>query len=269
MAEAIAVVGVVSAGLQCADAAVKLLSLASSLRSKLKDAPDKVKRRLGQIDQLIALAEWMKKTEADLSSSSLRLPLSISISRRSGVSWVEAALLDLTNQARNVQHILEDMVQEAGQGKMQNLWKGILTVKREQEISSALDEIERQKATLALWLGQHNSRPFEELHHDVEDVREGVRKVDQDMLDIGQTFRDEVQSISTQLQHYTTANVSVLETLRSLSTSNADALSRQIQQHHVDIQSESSLMQLQLRDLVSMPQLQKQILVDWLTFKDA
>lgn len=56
MVDPITLLGVVSAGLQCASTATKLLSLAISLRSKLQDAPEKVKKRLGQIDQLIALA---------------------------------------------------------------------------------------------------------------------------------------------------------------------------------------------------------------------
>ena len=201
MAEVLALVGAASAGVQFADAAAKLFNLATTLRAKLKEAPEKVKRLLNQIDQLITLAEWMKQTEADLPSLSGRLPQSISAAGRSGVSWVEGALMDLTTQAQVLQHILEDMVQEVDHGKLQNLWKGILTVKREREINSALDEIERHKATLNMWLGQRNSRPLNDLCHSVEYISDGVGKIDQNL-----------QGLSTDLQKYTTANASSMET---------------------------------------------------------
>ena len=237
MAEALALIGAVSAGVQFADAAVKLFDLATTLRSKLKAAPEKVKRLLNQIDQLIALAQWMKQTEADLPSSSVRLPLSTSAAGRSGVSWVEGALLDLTTQTQVLQHILEDMVQEADHGKLQNLWKGVLMVKREQEIKSALDEIERHKATLNMWLGQRNSRPLNDISHHVEDISKGVGKLDQNLVGMGQAFRGEFQSLSTDLQKYTTANASTIETFT--------------------------------HELVSISQVQKLILRNMLTFKDA
>ena len=256
MADPITLLGVVSAGLQCASTATKLFSLALSLRSKLQDAPEKVKKRLGQIDQLIALAAWMRQTEAYLSSSSSsQLPQSLSSSGQSRVRLVEAALLDCTNQAQVLQRILKDMIQDADDGKLRNMWKGILSVKREQDISSALDEIERQKALLIIWLGLSNSQQFYQLHGTFDDICERLKDSDQRIVHFGQTFRDEFCNLSTEVRDHSSTNTSRFEDLRSLSISNTNSLRQQMQDHHLDIQSNSSLMQLQLRDIVSIPNL--------------
>jgi hypothetical protein len=69
MTEAIASLGVAAAAIQCAQAGGQLLLLGASLRSKLQDALDKVKRWLAQIEQLVALAELMKQTGVNLSPS--------------------------------------------------------------------------------------------------------------------------------------------------------------------------------------------------------
>lgn len=74
MTEAIALLGGAAAAIQCAQAGGQLLLLGASLSSKLQDAPDKVKRWLAQIEQLIALAELMKRTGVNLSPSTV-LPL--------------------------------------------------------------------------------------------------------------------------------------------------------------------------------------------------
>jgi hypothetical protein len=248
MAEAIALLGVVAAGVQCAQVGVQLLMLGSSLRSKLQDAPDKVKRWLGQIEQLVALAELIKQTDADLSR--LLPPPSLS-SARSAAAWVEAALLDCTGQARALQDVLKDMLQEVDDRKGQKIWKTILTVKRETRITSALHEIERQKSMLNIWLGQNNLRQLDDLHHTVQDFRDGVEKVDRHMLHVEQTFCEEFQNLSTAFHSSSRATTSGLECLRNLGTSSVESLGQQMQQYHGELQSESSVMQLQLHALVS------------------
>lgn len=186
MAEAIALLGAVAAGVQCAQVCVQILLLGSSLRSKLQDALDKVKKWLGQIEQLIALAELMKKNDADLSLSALRIlpPLSSSSSSsseaaaRTAATWVKAALLECTAQAQDLKSVLTDMLQEVDEGKGRKIWKTILTMKRVLRITSSLQEIERQKSMLNMWLGQNNLRQLGDLHHSVKEVRDGVGKVD-------------------------------------------------------------------------------------------
>ena len=258
MAEAIALLGVVSAGVQCAQVGVQLLMLGLSLRSKLQDAPDKVKRWLGQIEQLVALAELIKQTDADLSLSSLRLlpPPSLS-SARSATTWVEAALLDCMDQAQALQDVLKDMLREVDDGKGQKIWKTILTMKRETRITRALHEIERQKSMLNIWLGQNNMRQLNDLQHGVQDFRDGVEKVDRHTLHVEQTFREEFQNLSTAFHSSHGATASSLESLRNLSMSSAESLGQQMQQYHGELQSESSVMQLQLHDLVSVLRIHK------------
>jgi hypothetical protein len=118
MAEAVALLGAVAAGVQCAQVGLQVLILGSSLRAKLQDAPEKVKRWLGQVEQLVALAELIKQANADLSSSSFRSqpPTSSSLDRPAS-TWVETALRNCTDQVQTLQDILKDMLQEVDDGK--------------------------------------------------------------------------------------------------------------------------------------------------------
>jgi len=159
MAEAIALLGAAAAGVQCAQVCVQILMLGLSLRSKIRDAPSQVKGWLGQIDQLIALTELMKKNDAGLLlSSPSPSPLSSSSSSsETAATWVETALLECTAQAQTLKDILKDMLQEVDDGKRQKNWKAILTIKRERRITSALQEIERQKKHVEYMAGTEQS----------------------------------------------------------------------------------------------------------------
>lgn len=251
MAEAIALLGAVAAGAQCAQVGGQILLLGWSLRSKLQAAPDQVKGWLGQIEQLVALAELMKEPDSDLSQSVLRLPSPQSSSpARTAATWVEAALLECTAQASTLTDVLKDMLQEVDDGKGRKIWKTILTVKREREITSALQEIERQKSMLNMWLGQNNLRQLDHLHRTVKEVRDGVGKVECNMLHVQQTFRQELQGLSTALNSSSEATTSGFEILRNHSTSSTDTIRQQIQQYYGELQSESLVTQSQLRSLV-------------------
>jgi len=252
MAEAIALLGVVAAGIQCTQVGLQLLLLGSSLRSKLQDAPDKVKGWLGQIEQLITLTELVRKADADISLSSLPpLQPASSSSSNSTVTWIEGALRECTRQCNILQDILKDMLQDVDDGKGQRIWKKILTVKRETTISSALEEIERHKSMLNIWLGHKNSRQLDSLHQVVGGIQEGVEKVAHNTLHNEQSLRSEFQNLSTEVNATSAITVSGFESLKIISASNLQSIGQQIQKHHCEFQSESSEIKSQLSDLVS------------------
>jgi hypothetical protein len=269
MAEAVAFLGAAAAGVQCAQVCVQVLMLGLSLRSKLRNAPDQVKRWLEQIEQLIALTELMKNNEGNMSLAALSLlppPSSSSSSSSSSlqaaaappgtaVTWVEAALLECTAQAKALKDVLKDMVQEVDDAKGQKIWKAILTMKRELRITSSLQEIERQKSMLNLWLGQNNLRQLNDLRHTIKEVQNGRGKIDDKILHIEQTFLQELQGLSTAFHKSSKATASSLESLTNFSTSCVESPRKQIQQYHGELQSDSSIMQLQLQSIVRAIQL--------------
>jgi hypothetical protein len=241
MAEVIALLGATAAGLQCAEVGVQILMLGLSLRSKLQDAPDQVKRWLTQIEQLVALAELIR-SDTDL------LPCS---ARTAAVAtWIETAILECTGQAQTLKGVFKDMLQEVDDGKGKKIWKSILTVKRETRIASILQEIERQKSMLGMWLGQNNLRQLKGLHHIIKEVQDVVGKVDGNVLHVEQTFGQELQSLSTAFYSSSRATASEFESLKNLSASNVESFRQQMQQHHGLLQGESSELQLQLDSMV-------------------
>jgi hypothetical protein len=251
MTEAIALLGVAAAAIQCAQAGGQLLLLGASLRSKLQDAPDKVKKWLAHIEQLVALAELMNQSGVNLLPSSVP-PLAPPSSSTSLVApWVKTALLDCTSQAQALQTILREMLHEVDDRKGQKIWKTILTVTRETKIISILHEIERQKSMLNMWLGQNNLRQLDKLQHTVQDVRGGVEKVDQYMVHVQQAFREEIQNLARTVQASSTAAESSIEHLKSLGKSSVESLKEEIQNQYDELRVESSATQLQLQDLVS------------------
>jgi Mg2+ and Co2+ transporter CorA len=133
----------------------------------------------------------------------------------------------------------------------QKIWKKILTVKRETNIISILDGIERQKSKLNIWLGQINLRQLDELQHSVQDVRGGVKKVNQNIARIQQAFREEVHDLAGTIQTRSTAAESKLEHLESLSISSLQSLKEEIQNHSNELQAESSMTHQQLQTLVN------------------
>ncbi|KAH8655008.1 hypothetical protein BGZ60DRAFT_435416 [Tricladium varicosporioides] len=249
MAEAIALFGAVAAGVQCAQVGVQILILGSSLRSKLQDAPDQVQRWVGQIEQLVALAEIIKRSEVDLSPLSFQLqPPSSAASRTTG-NWIKTALLECTSQAQTLRDILKDMLQEVDDGKRENLWKKLLTVKREQRIMSALQEIERQKSMLNMWLGMNNLHHLHRLRHTIAETHDGVGKVDSNLLHIDQTVHQGFQGLSTELNSVSKVTASGFDSLISLSASNTEVLTQEMQKYHGELRSENAVMQLQLHSI--------------------
>jgi len=245
MAEAIALLGVVAAGIQCADVSTRLLLFGSDLCSKLQDAPEKVRRWLDQIQQLITLAESIKQLDA------IRIAFPVSLpSTKSKVSWVEAALIDCTAQARTLQSVLEEMLEGVSDSTGQKMWKKILTIKREARILSALHEIERQKALLNIWIGQINLCHLHKLHDSAENIKEGLDKVDRSTLRITQTFKEEVQNLSMTLENSSRFFKSSFESSESLIVSSVESLREDIYDQQQKHQSESAVTHTQLNSLV-------------------
>jgi hypothetical protein len=249
MAEAVTLLGVVAAGVQCAEVGVQLLLLGSKLCSRIQDAPDKVKRWLDQIQQLVALAEFMQQLDTirDLS----RLSLS---STNPAISWVEAALSDCTTQARALQDILEEMLEGVNDSSGLKMWKKILTVKREARITSALHEIERQKGLLNIWIGQSNLCQLSGLQGSADQIREGLGRVDRSTLQFSQTFAKEVQNLSTRLDDNSRLFESSFESSRNRIISNVESLREQVHEQHRKHQSESSVTHIRLNELVTTSQ---------------
>jgi len=241
MAEAVAMLGVVAAGLQCAQVGVQLLMSASSLCSRLQDAPEKVKSWLVQIAQLVVLAELMKTISTDPLLSSLPLlPAASPSSIETSVSWAESALLDCMNQAHALQDVLKDMLEDVNDGKGQKTWKKLLTVKRDSKITDSLHTIERQKSMLNIWLGQINLRRLASLHHTVNHIQDTVVRVDGRVAHNAKTVREEVQTMSKAIDDNSRRSVSALESIRNLETSNVKTFGQQIQEHHAEVVLESS-----------------------------
>jgi hypothetical protein len=138
-------------------------------------------------------------------------------------------------------------------------------LKRETRITSALDEIERDKSTLNVWLGQNSVIQLDGLRSTLQDSRDRLEKVDRHIVNAEQSFREELFNLSTSIHNSSDAVASGFESLRILGAESVASIGQYMQQYHGETQLESSAMQLQLHALVSVLKLSRFVRIDLLT----
>jgi hypothetical protein len=126
------VLGVVAAASQLTEQGLKIAIFISELYSKVRDAPESIRKQSLQIGQLIDIAMLIKHN--------LKLQTVL----------VESILRNCVGEAEELQEILEKMSVAAGDGRVRKLWKALDGVIKEKRILALLAKLEWDKSSLML-----------------------------------------------------------------------------------------------------------------------
>jgi hypothetical protein len=135
----LSVLGAVSAASQLIEMGLKLTLFLSELYSKTQDAPELVRKRTVQIEQLV-----------DLSRLIINNP---SLQRDS----IASALSTCLRTVQQFQEVLKKVSVAEDDGKFQRARKGFAAVVKEKEIVRFINDLEREKSSLILCIQEIDS----------------------------------------------------------------------------------------------------------------
>jgi hypothetical protein len=126
------VLGALAAASQLTEQGLKIAIFISDLYSKVRDAPESIRKRSVQVEQLINIAKLIEH------NPSLQ------------IDSVGSILRNCTGEAEKLKEILENISTAAGDGKARRLWKALDGVAKEKRILALFANLEREKSSLAL-----------------------------------------------------------------------------------------------------------------------
>ena len=132
MAEALAVLSAVAAASQLAEQCVKISKFIASLYSKVRDAPESIRKQTVQVEQLIAIARLVQH------NLSLQTDLVASI------------LGNCFREAGQLGEELKKISVSAGGGRAKSIWKVLVGLTKEEKILAHFARLEQEKSALAL-----------------------------------------------------------------------------------------------------------------------
>lgn len=247
MAEAIALLGVVAAATQFIEVGSRVLRFGSSLSSKLGESSQRIERWLDQVRQFSALVELIKQKTTPLS------PLAASAtSELTTPTWLETTLRICTAQTLTLEEVLEDMRQDVYDGMREKVRKRVLTLKREERITQIMNELERHKSTLSIWLGQKNLHHLESLHSGLNKLREAVGNTNDKTFQNGQNLDRQLGHLVEAVHKSSDATASHLEKVKTFSEHILVKHGQEIRQLKGRLESGSSATQRELSALVGL-----------------
>ena len=198
MAEAIAVIGVVAAAVQFSETGSKLVSRLISLFSRIRDSPQCLQLTLDQVQMLLDLAELTKKRISEENSTCLptvaqslqidQVP-SLQLSQASPLTWLESVWRNCTAQARELDGLVRQMLQETESNTIRKGWRKIFTLKSEEDVERVLTRIERYKTLLSTWYGQECLDQMKDLSINMGDLHGEVSGIRQSLAHFNETFQ--------------------------------------------------------------------------------
>jgi hypothetical protein len=126
------VLGALAAASQLAEQSLNIAIFISNLYSKVRDAPESIRKQSVQLEQLIDIAKLIEHNpplQTDLVGSILR---------------------NCVSEAEKLQEILANISTATGDGKIRELWKALDGVAKEKRILALFANLEREKSSLAL-----------------------------------------------------------------------------------------------------------------------
>jgi hypothetical protein len=126
------VLGALAIAAQLAQQGLQIVSFISDLCSKVRDAPDSIRKQSLQVEQLIDIARLVKH------NPSLQTDLVASILR------------NCVNEAEKLREILAQVSTAAGDGTVRKFWKALDGLAEEKRILELFANLEREKSSLTL-----------------------------------------------------------------------------------------------------------------------
>jgi hypothetical protein len=126
------VLGALAAASQLTEQSIQIAIFISNLYSKVRDAPESIRKQSVQLEQLIDIAKLIGHNP----------PLQTDL--------VGSVLHNCVGEAEKLQEILANVSTAAGDGKVKKLWKALDGVAKEKRILALFANLEREKSSLAL-----------------------------------------------------------------------------------------------------------------------
>ncbi len=133
------VLGAVASAVQLADTCLKIATCAVDLFSRIRDAPETIRKRIVAVDQLVEIARLIEH------NPSLQTPLIASVLARARA------------EADQLFEILKKIDAQPTPGKMVKYWKALEGVTKEKRIVAICDRLQEIKASLTLNIASINS----------------------------------------------------------------------------------------------------------------
>lgn len=186
MAECLALLGAAAAAAQFAEVGFRIICRGSALIKKFRDRPKCLERALSQVQHLLFLAELTTENGRRIPTAETLLTHQIATNNLSTTAatstlpGLESIWKDCAVQARILDEILQSTLKAIEERAFLRSWKNLGKLGRLDEIDRALDDLERHKTLLNLWLGQES---LQQIHH----LLYGVSYMHGDIIKLGKT----------------------------------------------------------------------------------
>lgn len=171
-------VGAAASVVQLAAMGFRLVVALSNICQRLKDHPEKLKKRQRSVEQLVEITKAIESTP-DLDRELVQSVMKTSV--------IDAqALLDL----------IEPIAFAAGDGRGKRYWKALCGAAKEDRILGLLDGLEERKTALILCIGVANSSVLRTVDKSIMDLATKAQDAFSKMPNIEQS----VEQIATRLQ---------------------------------------------------------------------
>ncbi|KKZ68533.1 hypothetical protein EMCG_05817 [[Emmonsia] crescens] len=195
MAEALALVGVAGAAVQFIDVGFKVVILAVSVSEKYSDAPQCVRRALDLVQQLLqvanattAKATWQRPvSEPNGGTSSPQSLHAPAVDAPHNVA--EAIWKSCTAQAKVLNEQLEPVLKNLNDTGIRRTWKQLLTVGKLKKIDQALNDMERWKTLLGVYMGQESLLQINQLQHGIAVIHDNIDQINANLRKTERTFQ--------------------------------------------------------------------------------
>ncbi|KAF6809502.1 ankyrin repeat protein [Colletotrichum plurivorum] len=167
--------GAAAAAAQFTGVAIKAIKLIKDICSGVKDAPEAIKRHVGQLETLNDTATRVKDNSTLAADPA-----------------TEAILRECTATAAAVASLLEGLRSSDGDNLAKRGWKAVVGMSREQDIVRLLDDLERSRASLLVHIATVNSSQSDTITQTQQNNGKGLAAI-QSMLEYAQIAGDEGQ----------------------------------------------------------------------------
>jgi len=135
MADPLSILGAIAATSQLAQQAFEIIKFFSDLYAKVQDADESIRTRMLHIEQLIDISKLIAKT------STLQ------------TTAIQSVLVTCLRTTITLRDILQELSSDR-EGLLRRIMKAVKAVRKEDKIMILLDNIERDKSSLALCIHQ-------------------------------------------------------------------------------------------------------------------
>ena len=135
MAEALGVLGAIAAASQIAQQCIDIFKMIHSLYSKIQDAPNSVRSKIGLVEQLVTITSLIGP------NTSLQ------------TDWMASALTTCLETARQLLDELNKISTSAGDGRVRRLRKALAGMMVDEKLQGLFAQLEQRKSSLVLYIG--------------------------------------------------------------------------------------------------------------------